>query len=122
VQDISIPQAINASITIGEDGSVRLWDFVKDKQFYSKSFIGGGTCVDNMPYADANQGRILAVGFDNGIVRILLIGSHDFMILKTFKAHDSKVVKVKYSPDNTMLVTASENGDLFFFEIGLDNV
>ena len=31
VQDLAIPQAINSSITIGEDGSVRLWDFVKDK-------------------------------------------------------------------------------------------
>jgi hypothetical protein len=44
------------------------------------------------------------------------------MILKAFKAHDSKVVKVRYAPDNSMFVAASENGDLFFFEIGLDNV
>ena len=101
---------------------MRMWDFVKDKQFYSKGFAGAGSCVDIMPYADANQGRILAVGFDNGIVRVLLIGSHDFMVLKAFKAHDSKIIKVRYSPDNTMFVTASENGDLFFFEIGLDNV
>lgn len=99
-----------------------MWDFVKDKQFYSKGFVGAGSCVDIMPYADANQGRILAVGFDNGIVRVLLIGSHDFMVLKAFKAHDSKIIKVRYSPDNTIFVTASENGELFFFEIGLDNV
>ena len=75
-----------------------------------------------MPYSDSNQGRVLAVGFDNGIVRILLIGSHDFMILKAFKAHDSKVVRVKYSPGNTMLVTACEDGDIFFFQIGTDNL
>ena len=75
-----------------------------------------------MPFHDANQGRILATGFDNGIVRILLIGSHDFMILKSFKAHDSPVVRVKYSPDNTMFVTASEDGDIFFFQIGIDNL
>jgi len=52
----------------------------------------------------------------------LLIGSHDFTILKAFKAHDTKVVRVKYSPDNTMLVTASEDGDIFFFQIGTDNL
>lgn len=75
-----------------------------------------------MPFHDANQGRILATGFDNGIVRILLIGSHDFMVLKAFKAHDTKVVKVKYSPDNSMLVTASEDGDIFFFQTGVENL
>ena len=92
-----------------------MWDFVKDKQFYSRQFIGKGSCSDVMSYSDSNQGRVIAVGFDNGIVRILLVGSHDFMILKAFKAHDSKVVRVKYSPDNSMFVTASEDGDIFFF-------
>lgn len=75
-----------------------------------------------MPYHDSNQGRILATGFDNGIVRVLLAGSHDFLILKAFKAHDSKVVRVKYAPDNSMFVTASVDGDIFFFTIGTDNL
>jgi WD40 repeat protein len=44
-----------------------------------------------------------------------MIGASDFTVLKAFKAHDSKVVKIKYSPDNSMLVTASEDGDIFFF-------
>jgi cilia- and flagella-associated protein 44 len=122
VTDLAVPPSINGILTLGEDGHVKLWDFVKEKQFYTRRFIGEGTCCDMMPYSEANQGRILATGFDNGIVRVLLIGSHDFMILKAFKAHDSKVIKVKYSPDNTMLATASEDGDIFFFQIGTDNL
>ena len=55
-------------------------------------------------------------------MRIVLVGSQDFMILKAFKAHDSRIVRVKYSPDNTMFVTASEDGDIFFFLIGTDNL
>lgn len=50
------------------------------------------------------------------------MGSHDFMILKAFKAHDSRVVRVKYAPDSSMLVTASEDGDIFFFQTGTDNL
>jgi len=99
-----------------------MWDFVKDRQFYSRQFLGAGSCSEVMSYSDSNQGRVLAVGFDNGIVRILLVGSHDFMILKAFKAHDTKVVRVKYSPDNSMFVTASEDGEIFFFQIGTDNL
>lgn len=36
VTDLAIPHSINSSITVGEDGAVKLWDFVKDKQFYSR--------------------------------------------------------------------------------------
>jgi len=33
-----------------------------------------------------------------------------------FKAHDAPVVKLAYSPSQTMLVTAANNGEIFFFE------
>jgi len=59
----------------------------------------------------------MAVGFDNGIVRILMLGGNDFAIVKAFKAHDTSIAKVKYSPDNTMFATASVDGEIFFFII-----
>ena len=66
---------------------------------------------------------MFTVGFDNGIVRVLLLGATDFIILKAFKAHDDSIVRVKYSPDNTMLVTASLTGEIFFFLVsGHDNL
>lgn len=73
--------------------------------------------MDSLPYAEANQGRIMAVGFDNGIVRILMLGANDFTVVKAFKAHDSTIAKIKYAPDNTMFATASVEGEIFFFII-----
>ena len=70
-----------------------------------------------MQFSEANQGRIIATGFDNGIIRVLLQGQHDFQILKSFKAHDTPVIKIKFSPDNTMFATASLDGEIFFFII-----
>lgn len=78
---------------------MKMWDFIKDKEFYSRRFVGKGTCSDLLNSSEANQGRVIAIGFDNGIVRILMMGSNDFTVLKAFKAHDSSIVKVKYSPD-----------------------
>ena len=122
VQDLCLPP-INAALTVGEDGQVKLWDYVRDREFYSHRFVGRGTCADMVPYAEANQGRAFAVGFDNGIVRILLLSQSDFVILKAFKAHDSSVIRVKYAPDNTMFVTASVDGEIFFFLVsGQDNL
>ena len=40
VRDLSVPHSINAALTLGEDGHVKLWDFVKDKQFYTRQFVG----------------------------------------------------------------------------------
>jgi WD40 repeat protein len=75
-----------------------------------------------MPFSDSNQGRIIATGFDNGIVRILMLGAREFTVLRAFKAHDTRIVKAKYSPDNSMFVTASEDGELFFFLISTENL
>lgn len=60
---------------------------------------------------------MFVVGFNNGIVRILAIAEKNFEILKAFKASDQPITKVKYSPDQTMMVTASINGEIFFFNI-----
>ena len=40
IEDLAITHSINATVTLGEDGLVKLWDFVKDRQFYSRKFIG----------------------------------------------------------------------------------
>ena len=61
--------------------------------------MGHATSVDLLNFSEANQGRVIAVGFSNGIVRILMMANHEFTILKAFKAHDSEIIKVKYSPD-----------------------
>lgn len=52
-----------------------------------------------------------------------MMANHEFTILKAFKAHDSEIIKVKYSPDQSMLVTASREGEVFFFNIsGIDDI
>jgi WD40 repeat protein len=36
VKDLAIPHSLTSSITLGEDGLVKLWDFVKDQQYYTR--------------------------------------------------------------------------------------
>ena len=40
VTDLAIPQSLNSAITLGEDGQVKLWDFVMDRKFYTRRFVG----------------------------------------------------------------------------------
>jgi len=106
----------NYAVSIGENGMIKVWDYVKAVVAYQKIFSGKGTCLEHMPFTEGNKGRICAAGFDNGIVRILSITADGIQILKSFKAHDEPVVGAKYSQDVKMLVTASATGDVFFFE------
>jgi len=117
INDLVVNSFNKSAITIGQDGEVKLWDFIKDKEMYSRKFMGAALCADHLPYSDANQGKITAVGFDNGIVRVLGMGETGIDILKAFKAHDTAVVAVKFSQDGTMFATASKEGEIFFFNV-----
>jgi hypothetical protein len=63
-----------------------------------------------------NRGRVAAVGYDSGIVRVVSINERNVELNVVFKAHDAPVVKIAYAPSQTMLVTAARNGEIFFFE------
>ena len=79
--------------------------------------MGTGTAMDWMPQNYANQGRVLATGFSNGILRILLLGNQNFQILKAFKAHDASIRKILYSPNGNSLLTLGVDDTIFFFEL-----
>jgi hypothetical protein len=72
--------------------------------------------VDLIRRSDLNRGRVAAVGYDSGIVRIVSICASSVELNVAFKAHDAPVIKLAFSPAQTMLVTASRNGEIFFFE------
>jgi WD40 repeat protein len=113
----------NYAVTLGENGNVKVWDYVKKEVKFQEFYSGSGTCLEHMPHTEGNKGRVVAAGFDNGIVRIICIHADGIILLKSFKAHDDPIVKVKYSKDLKMFVTASKAGDIFFFEIdGLNDV
>lgn len=85
--------------------------------FSEQSFSGKGTCICHLPHTDINKGRIFAIGFSNGIVRILAIHTEGLDILKAFKAHEDSIIGIKHSKDLKCFVTASQSGDIFFFEM-----
>jgi WD40 repeat protein len=59
------------ALTCSDDGSVKVWDYCRKKVFFEKRFAGKSLTIDVMRKSDLNKGRICAVGFDTGLVRIL---------------------------------------------------
>ena len=123
INDIATSPTQNYVVTFGEDGMVKTWDYSRKVVAYQKKFDGSGTCLEHMPNSDANKGRVCAAGFDNGIVRILSMTIDGIQLLKSFKAHEGHITCMKYSADMKMFVTASDKGDIFFFNIdGIGNL
>lgn len=117
VRDIVCSPSHNFAASIGQNGMVKVWDYVKKDVFSSQTYAGNGTCLEMIPQTDSNKGRCLAAGFDTGMVRIISVTAEGLEILKCFRAHEDAVIGIKYSKDLKMAVTASEAGDIFFFEI-----
>jgi WD40 repeat protein len=102
---------------------IKVWDYVRKAVTYQQMYSGAGTCIEHMAHSDGNKGRVCAVGFDNGLVRILSITADGIQLLKAFKAHDDAIACLKYTEDMKCLCTASVKGDVFFFETdGLNDV
>lgn len=114
---MTVSDAFNMAVTVGVDGMIKVWDYVRSKALFQRKFKGKAECVDLMRRSDANRGRIAAVGYDNGIVRVITINDSGIDLCSVFKAADSPIIQTKYSPSQNMLVTASAKGELFFFEI-----
>ena len=122
IMDVVSSPECNAIVTIGEDGSTRLWDFINQKEVYSATWHGKGMCIAWALRTGYNQGKIIAAGFDNGLVRLLYLGPDKFELLYAIKVHDSAVSHLKFSPNGKYLATAAIDQSIFFFEIGESSI
>jgi len=122
ISDLILNNETNAGISLGSDGAIKLWDYTKSMEVYTRQFTGEGLCIDWMPRNSKNLGRVLATGFAEGVVRIILLGNQNFQLLTAFKALDSDVVKVAYSPDGGCFVAAGSDGSIFFFEVNVNDL
>jgi len=116
IHDMTISDCGNMCVSVGQDGNIKFWDYVRGETIAQKQFQGSANCVDLIRRSDFNRGRVAAVGYDSGIVRVVSVTGNKVDLQVVFKAHDAPVVKLAYSPSQTMLVTAARNGEIFFFE------
>ena len=67
-------------------------------------------------------GRVVAVGFANGIVRFLLLKEKGFFLLRSLKVHPNGILYLRFSGDGKKIVIVSEIGDIFFLQTDPNNL
>ena len=105
------------AVTAGDDGSVRLFDYITQKEVFRETFSAGATCLFWMPVEWDPEGLTFAVGFENGVLRILRRTENGFDLTAVMKPHTKALTCFAFSPDGQLLVTASSDETLFFFVV-----
>ncbi|ETP30145.1 hypothetical protein F442_20788 [Phytophthora nicotianae P10297] len=127
--------------TCGEDGGVRAWDYVSGTCLMAVfpelpciedqdnggeyTALGAATTIAWVPKSAAVINDILpasrqvAVGFDDGLVRILLmdVDHRAWVLVNVFKPHSKRVTCVAYSHSGSSFVSASADGTFFLFHV-----
>ena len=99
IMDLAVSGTDYASVSIGEDGALRVWDYIAKKEIINRSFKGKGTCLEWLPQNNTNRGRIIFAGYNTGIMRILLIKQNEITLIKALKVQKTSLTHIKVSPN-----------------------
>lgn len=69
-----------------------------------------------MNFSNLNKGRVVIVGFSNGIVRFLLLKQDKFQLLKALKVHPNPIEKIILSQNTSQIGVLSSKGEIFFLK------
>eukprot|EP00760_Papus_ankaliazontas_P006881 PhM_4_TR13208/c0_g1_i1/m.53123 len=104
-------------VTGGEDGTVRLFDYLRKKEIYRYSFNAAVSVLRFFPKSVEPSGHVMYAGFDNGCVRVLRRTIDGFELVSVCKPHVSKITSIAFDRGFGNMVTASEDKTLFFFTV-----
>ncbi|XP_052535941.1 WD repeat-containing protein 90 isoform X1 [Tympanuchus pallidicinctus] len=95
--------------TVSRDNTIRVWDLVSMQQLYDF------TAADEMPCAVSFHPtqRILACGFDSGVVRTFSLTASD--LLAEHKQHRTRIAGLTFSPDGNFMFSSCLQGTLALY-------
>ncbi|PWA16165.1 hypothetical protein CCH79_00020620, partial [Gambusia affinis] len=130
--DVSKKSHLMATTTL--DRSVRVFDFVANKEVATSRFNQGGTMVSWAPLLVNQSGGLLVAGFEDGVVRLLELFNPqrlqdmtasrgpmmdaELRLNQAFKPHNAPVTAVAYNQSGEILATGSSDCTVFFFTVG----
>ncbi|RLV99058.1 hypothetical protein DV515_00010252, partial [Chloebia gouldiae] len=117
--------------TTALDRSVRIYDFGSNSQLSVMKFKQGGTALMWAPAVVNPEGGVIAVGFEDGVVRIIEVydpkrlPGHagraneiaEINLKQVFKPHAAAVTALAYKPKGDVFATGSKDKTVFFFAI-----
>ncbi|XP_009865400.1 PREDICTED: WD repeat-containing protein 52, partial [Apaloderma vittatum] len=132
IEAMSVSPITYLMATTALDRSVRIYDFISNRQLSEIKFKQGGTALMWAPHVVNPKGGLIAVGFEDGVVRIIEvydpkglpilpgqtnIKSAEINLKKAFKPHATAVTALAYERNGHVLATGSKDKTVFFFAV-----
>nr|CAH8852852.1 unnamed protein product [Trichobilharzia regenti]CAH8852854.1 unnamed protein product [Trichobilharzia regenti] len=115
--------------TVGLDGKVCIYDIVQKQVIVERRFPSSGSTIIWSPPQVDPKGKILVVGHQDGVLRLLKFGENpeepskrtkDFALLdlgQALKPHKMAITSMIFSPSGKIFITGSKDETLFFFNV-----
>ncbi|XP_065598131.1 cilia- and flagella-associated protein 44 [Cyrtonyx montezumae] len=132
IEAMSVSPVTYLMATTALDRSVRIYDFVSNCQQSEIQFKQGGTALTWAPHVVNPKGSLIAVGFEDGVVRIIEVydpkglptlaewpnmGNAAIKLKQAFKPHTTVVTALAYDQNGDVLTTGSKDKTVFFFAV-----
>ncbi|KAF5842039.1 hypothetical protein DUNSADRAFT_9608 [Dunaliella salina] len=103
----------HVAMTAGQDGSVRVFDYAKRSLEHTTHFSQPATLLISLDSGNT----VAAVGFKDGVVRLVARKPSGLRLLAAHKPHQGAVTSLALSPDATLLASSGEDSAVFFFTV-----
>ncbi|XP_038610697.1 cilia- and flagella-associated protein 44 isoform X3 [Tachyglossus aculeatus] len=132
IEGLAVSPLTYLMATTSRDCSVRIFDFASRRLLTQMRFRQGGTAVIWAPRVVNPKGGIIAVGFEDGVVRIVelfdpkglavfagrgKVGEAEMRLMQAFKPHTAPVTALAYQRNGEILASGSKDQTIFFFVV-----
>ncbi|XP_037835456.1 cilia- and flagella-associated protein 44 [Kryptolebias marmoratus] len=133
IRGLDVSDESHLMATTALDRSVRVFDFLSNRELITSRFNQGGTSLCWAPSSVNQGGGLLVTGFKDGVVRLLELYNPERLqgvpetgaetgaelrLRQAFKPHNAAVTAVAYEQDGLVLATGSLDSTVFFFAVG----
>ncbi|XP_076869601.1 cilia- and flagella-associated protein 44 isoform X2 [Brachyhypopomus gauderio] len=133
IEGLDVSDHSHLMATTALDRSVRIFDYLSQKELTSMRFKQGGTSLTWAPHVVPRGEGLLAVGFEDGVVRLLELydpqrlrplagsshsGDAELRLKQAFKPHNATVTAISFERNGEKMATGSLDCTVFFFAVG----
>ncbi|ESO88399.1 hypothetical protein LOTGIDRAFT_126121, partial [Lottia gigantea] len=116
--------------TTGTDATVRVYDYMTEKQVVDTKYTSSGTAMFWAPKIVSNMCSTIYVGFEDGVIRILNVtepvtvpgrkhkSECEISLVQALKPHKSHVTSIAVDGKGEILATGGADSTVFFIGIG----
>ncbi|ORY52261.1 WD40 repeat-like protein, partial [Neocallimastix californiae] len=122
-----VSNPINHTITsLGDDGSIKLYDYINSRIIGSASYSGNGTVLRMLPRTLDPKCNTYVAGYNDGVIKFIKYvqdeeeNQNKFVITHISKPHATSISSLEISPDGRYLVSTAVDRTLFLYYINLN--